>query len=134
MIDSLLSALRAALDEEVTFYDSVPNKFFANSVIVAPADPFIQPTTMGLVTESWQVLVVMSKGLPDKGVARLRDISLRIRSAVSSVGAQWQGTSGPRTVSDDNVEHVLMVNDVMFKYDPAALLVEESSSSSSSSS
>lgn len=105
----------------VTYQSTLPKQAQADSVVVAPGDPYIQNGTHGAVIETWEVLVVVPMKDTESGLETMRKLSLRVRDAVSKVGASWQEASGPRALqrSAQQKQLVLSVNRVQFKYDPS---------------
>lgn len=90
--------------------------------MVAPADPFLQPGTHGTVTEAWDVLAVVSFKDKAAGLIQMRELSLRIRRVVSSVGARWVSASGPRVRQEEqNKDYVMSVNRIEFHHTPSEL-------------
>lgn len=102
-----------------------PPTITSPAVIVAPGDPFLTPETHGLIVEHWQVLAAVSLKTPDRGVVEMRNLSLRIRAAVSAVGAIWEQTSGLRFQSPTDQTVAVGVSRIRFKYDPADVLNPE---------
>lgn len=131
MLDRLLAALRAEFSD-VTLYVAPPKSYTAPSVVVRPGNPFLVPSNHGLVDETWEVLVLVSAAAPDKGVASMRRLSLRIMRAAHSVGARWEGAPEAGRFEDESSAKVALSNTIRFRYSPADFLLEESSSSSSS--
>ena len=131
MLDRLIQALRDEFtDTPVSLYLSPPQTLTAPAVIVQPGDPFLDNSTHGRIEERWDIAVITNPANPDRGVKQMREHSLRIRRAVSKVGATWDGTSTPLGVKDDNKTSVL--NRVRFRYDPDSIFDSDESSSSSS--
>jgi len=92
-VDRLLDELRTEFEGEVAFHATVPANPTAPSIIVAPADPFLEPGTHGTVRESWDVLVAFRIDAPERNVGPMRDYSLRIRAAAARAGAVWESAS-----------------------------------------
>jgi hypothetical protein len=112
-------ALAAEFDGEISFLPSVPSTLTAPSVVVTPGDPFLAPITFGLVAETWEVLVVVSMKDKSSGIRQMRDLSLRVREAVSGVGGTWRGASSPRLPKSEPAKGlVLSLNTVAFNFDP----------------
>lgn len=118
MIEDLLEALVAEFGGEVVFHAVPPSVFSAPSVVVVPRDPFITPGTHGAVTESWDVLAVVSLKAADRGLSQMRDLSLRVRKAASSVGGLWKRAGGPRLGSATDLSFVVVPNQIDFRYMP----------------
>ena len=116
MIDKLLEALTAEFDGDVIFSAWVPSQLTPPQVVVAPGDPYLQPSTHGTVEETWDVLVVVSVKEPGPGIDQMRDLSLRVRGAAMSVGALWRRAGGPRRSTVENSQTVISVNEIAFKY------------------
>jgi hypothetical protein len=130
LLDELLSALQAEFDSDVQFHANLPANFTAPSVVVAPDDPFIEPTTHGLVNEHWNILVVYSATAPDRNVTQMRQNSLRVMRAVHSVGALWVRTTGPRRATANEADTTQLVqNQITFRYSPSEVLADLSDSS-----
>jgi hypothetical protein len=117
MIAELTAALTAELGEDVAFYASRPATINAPAVIVCPGDPFLAPDSQGVIEEKWEVLVAVATAEPRRGLDLTRDLSLRVRRVVSSLGARWVETSGPRSIPG-NTSTVVSINIVEFKYPP----------------
>lgn len=131
MLDRLIQALRDEFtDTKVSLYLSPPQTLTAPAVIVQPGDPFLDTSTHGRIEERWDIAVITNPANPDRGVRQMREHSLRIRRAVSKVGATWEGASTPLGVKEDNKTSVL--NRVRFRYDPDSIFDSDESSSSSS--
>lgn len=133
MIDRLVQALQQEFTD-VNLYLAPAKSYNTPSVAVRPGTPFIEVTTHGLVRETWDVLVLVNSNQPDKGVAALRKLSLRIRRAAHSVGAIWDGAADVGQFQDESNTKIALANIVRFRYTPDPLLIEDESSSSSSSS
>jgi len=119
--ERLLEALRTELGAgpEILLLEHPPAVYRPQSVIVSPGDPFLEPATHGLIAQYWDLVVVVSNTDRAVGVRQLRDISLRVRAAAVSVGAEWLATSGPRTVpSDDQRNLIVAINTIRFKTRP----------------
>lgn len=119
-VDQLVAALKEEFGEGVQFHQARPASVSAPSVIVTPGDPFITNHSLGQVKENWEVLVVVSYKEPKSAITALRQLSLRVRRSVSSVGAMWQSASGPRTLAQDATakQLILSVNEVTLAYPP----------------
>jgi hypothetical protein len=120
-LDAVVAALTAEFDLEVVFVSSLPSTLTAPSVVVAPSDPFLEPSTIapGFVEEQWDVLAVVSWAEQAPGLDQMRNLSLRVRRAVSGAGGSWRGSSGPRRMATETSSLVFSVNTVVIKYDPA---------------
>jgi hypothetical protein len=121
-LDAVVAALTAEFTLEVVFSPSIPAVLTAPSV--APGDPFIVPSTQGGIAgggvqEMWDILCVVSISSPKEGIDAMRNLSLRVRKAVTSTGARWQQASGARRLATDNSLNVFSLNTVSFIYDPA---------------
>lgn len=124
MIETLIEALRTEFGGEISFHPVLPKTIStAPAVVVAPGDPFIENGTHGTVTETWQVLVVVSMKEAGLGLDTMRELSLRVRQVVGAVGASWQQASGPQRLQREasQKQFVLSVNEVKFKYDPSTI-------------
>lgn len=125
-VDRLTEALVTEFEEEgaeVVFAPAIPNTFVAPSVVVAPGDPFLTPSTMapGAVVETWEVLVCVNFGDKAAALTQMRDLSLRVRKAVSGVGAVWRQASGPRRRDGEtNKNLILSLNTVTFTHTQGA--------------
>lgn len=121
-LDRLEQALRDEFKTEVAFHSSIPSVLRAPSVVVTPGDPYLDPGTHGTVVERWDVLVVVSTIDSASGIKQMRDLSLRVRKAVTGVGALWRRASGPRLPSGtEQVKGlVLSVNQIEFRFDPGS--------------
>ena len=122
MIQALTVAIGKALRDEgdtttsVTFSPHLPKTVTVPAVVIAPGDPFLVPETIGGdVLERWDVMVFYSRNMPDFGVSLFRDLSLRIRQGVASVGGQWIRTTGPRT-NGEATDHLMVVNEIQFAH------------------
>lgn len=121
MIERLIDALKDGLGD-IPVQVTVPATLTPGTVVVAPGDPFLVPGNHGSITERWDVLVVTSSAGPDRGVNWLRETSLLVRKAASSVGAVWSQALGPsRATPNENDMTVLVVNQISFRYDPNEL-------------
>lgn len=118
MIDLLVEALRAEFSGEVSFLASYPSQISAPAVIVTPGDPFLENDTHGAIRETWHILAAASQKEPRRGVETMRDLSLRVRRASSSVGALWDRAEGPRRLSPEDSQTVISINRISFKYVP----------------
>lgn len=131
LLDALVEALRAEFDGvPVTLYLAPPTSYTAPAVVVQPGDPFLDNGTVGRIEERWDIAVLTNPAQPDKGVRQMREHSLRIRRAVSSVGAVWEGAGTPQAL--DTEQKTAVFNRVRFKYDPDSIFDSDESSSSSS--
>lgn len=128
MIGNLVEALQAEFGD-VTLYLNPSAAVQGNSVVVRPGTPFIEPSTHGMVRETWDVLVVVNTAQPDKGVAALRKLSLRVARAAHSVGALWDGAPEVGRFGDDANAKTALSNTVRFRYSPDSILTEDESSS-----
>jgi hypothetical protein len=119
-VASLVSALSTEFtDSDVSYAAAIPTTFTAPSVVVAPGDPFLSPGTYGAITEVWDILVVVSFRDKAAGLVQMRDLSLRVRRVVSSVGARWVSASGPRVRQEEqNKDFVISVNRIEFHHLP----------------
>jgi hypothetical protein len=117
-VDRLLDELRSEFEGEVAFHATVPANPTAPSIIVAPADPFLEPGTHGTVRESWDVLVAFRIDAPERNVGPMRDYSLRIRAAAARAGAVWESASGPRRLGDDKSTIAVSANRIHYRYPP----------------
>lgn len=119
MIETLVQALKDEFSREVKFHPSIPSTVTAPAVIVSPGDPFLENSTAAArgVKESWDILVVVSLVAPERGLAQMRDLSLRVRDVVSAVGGHWESASGPRQ-SDPDATQIASFNRVTFRYTP----------------
>jgi hypothetical protein len=119
---SNITVVASALTTEfsdVAFAAALPTTFTAPSVVVAPGDPFLAPSTFGGVTETWDVLVVVSFKDKAAGLIQMRDLSLRVREVVSKAGATWRQASGPRIRDGEaNKDFVMSVNQITFDHIP----------------
>jgi hypothetical protein len=116
--ERLLEALRAEFGPEggVLFQATPPTTFTVPSVVVTPGDPFLLPATHGaMVTESWEVLVVVGVKELSVGVSQMGELSRRVRRAAGSVGALWRETSGPRLPATEPRGHVFVINRLEFR-------------------
>lgn len=124
-LDAVIAALAAEFTTEIIFSASIPSVLTAPSVVVAPGDPFIEPSAIGggsgdgLVVERWDILCVVSIAEPGEGIKTMRNLSLRVRRAVGKNGAVWAQASGARRIASDNSNTVFSLNTVSFIYDPA---------------
>lgn len=124
-LDAIVTALTAEFTTEIIFSASIPSVLTAPSVVVAPGDPFIEPSAIGggsgdgLVVERWDILAVVSISSPKEGIDTMRNLSLRVRRAVGKNGAVWAQASGTRRLANDNSLNVFSLNTVSFIYDPA---------------
>jgi len=116
MIEKLVEALTAEFQGDVVFTASVPPTITPPSVVVAPGEPFIVPSTHGTVQESWRVLVAVSIKEPKTGIDKMRELSLRVRKAVVSVGGLWVQAGGPYQAQQTNALTVISANEVHLKY------------------
>jgi hypothetical protein len=116
MIDKLVEALTDEFAGDVVFVASVPATITPPAVIVAPGEPFLNPGTMGTVEENWRVLVAVSIKEPKLGIDKMRDLSLRVRRAVNSVGGLWRLAGGPYSTMQTNAQMVISANEITFKY------------------
>lgn len=123
MIESLLTALRAEFDNtEVSFFPEPPVNAVAPSVAVYPGDPFLVPREAAstLIREQWNVRVIVSASNTSSGVKQMRRNSLKVRKAVLSVGAVWEGAEGPIGITGEgqqNIQFVFVNNPIHFRYD-----------------
>lgn len=123
-LDAIVAALAAEFTTEVVFSPTIPAVLTAPSVVVAPGDPFIEPSTQGGIAgggvqERWDILCVVSITSPKEGIDAMRNLSLRVRRAVSTTGARWNQASGARRLATDNSLNVFSLNTVTFIYDPS---------------
>jgi hypothetical protein len=118
-LEGLETALRTEFSSDVSFAASLPSTFTTPSVVVAPADPYLEVSSMGEVKESWDVLVCVSTKDNKSSIAQMRQLSLRVMRAVQSVGAIWRSAGGPRLTGGDDRTKVVSVNRVDFKYVPS---------------
>ena len=131
VLDRLHQALSDKFEGEVTYASSIPTTFTAPSVVVAPGDPFLEPHSFGAVRERWDILVVVNFSDKKAALTQMRDISLRVREAVSVVGATWVSASGPRTRDgEQNRNLVLSVNQIHFVHQQEGMNPETGQSSS----
>lgn len=122
-IDALVTALKAEFTD-VIFTPTIPSTVSPPSVVVAPGDPFLESSTTGatgMVMERWDILTAVSVAEPGPGIDKMRDLSLRVRRAVSSVGGVWRNASGARRLQGaaENEPTVVSVNTVTFLYNAA---------------
>lgn len=117
-IDRVVAALKTEFEGEVAFSDTIPSNVTPPAVIVAPANPFLENTTHGLILEAWDVLVVVSWKEKEAGLKQMRDLSLRVRKAVTGVGAVWTGASGPATSGEVVQGQIMSINGVRLRYNP----------------
>lgn len=121
MIDDLILALKAEFGVEYVVYTSPPSTLVAPSVIIRPGEPFLANGTHRLIEERWQIVVTAKLTAPDSGVGRLREMSLRVRRAVSTVGAMWIAADAPATLASDSSAVLSVDNEIMFRYDPTTI-------------
>ena len=126
MIDELVAALRSEFAGDVTFMAQVPKQVTPPSIVVSPGDVYLEPREIAgpLIREHWVVLVAVSTKNMAGGLNTMRENSLRVRRAASSVGAVWTGASGPRRLADQatgDTETVVSLNDVHFRYDATTI-------------
>lgn len=125
-IDALTDALKTEFKNKVQFSAALPSQVSAPAVIVAPGDPFIEPGTMTLMNENWDVLVAVSLKDAQGGIAQMRNLSLRVRKAAISVGAHWIQASGPRTLpNNQNTSQVVSINSIRLAYEPGTYTESE---------
>lgn len=127
-LDAVIAALTAEFDLEVVFVPTLPTSLTAPSVVVAPGDPYLEPYAQGgigggMVLERWDILAVVNVSEPKAGLDLMRDLSLRVRRAVTVTGAVWDEASGPRRLATEQSSLVFSVNTITFKYDPAQHLI-----------
>jgi hypothetical protein len=120
----LIAQLRAEFvdvaEESILLLENPPAVFSAPSVVVTPGDPFLEPETLGLIRENWDILVVVAMKDKGLGIEQLRDISLRVRRATIGAGAVWRRASGPRKPQGEDAKAlVLSVNEIDFKTTPS---------------
>lgn len=119
MIAELLAALHAEFDGEISVVESVPSKFSAPSIVIAPGDPFLTPGTHSTVEETWEILVVFNPTGAGRNVEFFRSTSLRVRKAAGAAGALWVQTRAPRRASPNPDDPAAIApNTVRFKYQP----------------
>lgn len=123
----LLDALKAEFGREVTIYGSMPASISTPSIIVAPGEPFLVNSTFkNGIEEKWNVLVSTKMNTDDRGTDKLRELSLRVRRAVTSIGAIWdsgQQPAIPTNMAGQVETNVLLVSNVVrFKYDCTELI------------
>lgn len=123
-IDDLETALRAefAQNPKVTFSPAIPSTFSPPQVVVTPGDPFLTNATAATILENWDILCVVQMKDRRAGVLRMRELCLRARRAVSTIGGTWEDASGPQLPSETDRQIVLSANRVHFRYEPAEQL------------
>lgn len=114
-VSDLVDALRTEFTGEVSFAPSLPSTLTTPSVVVVPADPFLENETFGEIRESWDILAVVSFKDKASGVDQMRELSLRIRNVVARNGGYWQSAT-PRSPIGDDQSKVISVNSIYFKY------------------
>jgi hypothetical protein len=130
-VATLDAALVAEFGGEIVYQSEVPSTFSAPSVVVSPGDPFITNDTFGMIRETWDVLVAVSMKDRGNAVRQLRDLSLRVRRVISSVGGIWDSATGPKRLGDEDAKGmVISVNRVEFSYDPSVYTTEPDPGSS----
>lgn len=123
MIEALLTALRAEFaGESVSLHEYPPSVLTPPAVIVTPGSPFLETGTHGTIKEHWEVLVAYGNKGPDRGINAVRRTSLKVRRAVSSVGAVWEDALQPRKPNDESLSYLVVVNTLHFKYAPEEAL------------
>lgn len=120
-LDALVTALAVEFDDDVIFSPTIPSQVSAPAVVVAPGDPFLEPSTTGtggMVLERWDILTAVSVAEPGPGIDLMRNLSLRVRNVVSSVGGVWRNASGARRLqgTGENTTTVVSVNEITFQY------------------
>lgn len=119
-LSDLIDALETEFsgDPKVLFSPSVPARFSPPQIVVTPGDPFLEPGQLGdQIRERWSVLVVVSMADRAAGVQAMRQNSLRIRRAVSPLGAIWEQASGPQVPEGESAAQVVLSeNMIRFKY------------------
>lgn len=120
-LDALITALTAEFTDEVIFMPTIPSTISAPSVVVAPGEPWLEPSTTGtagMIQERWDILTAVSVAEPGPGVDLMRNLSLRVRKAVSGAGAVWRNASGARRLAamGDQTQIVFSLNTVTFNY------------------
>lgn len=116
-IGNMRDALKAAFADGVVFSPTIPTTVTAPGVYVAPADPWQEPNTHGLVLEHWDVLCAVSAKEPLTGLDQLRELNLKVVEALHAEGATWRRSSGLRRIANpDNSQIVVSLNSIDFKY------------------
>lgn len=121
-ISDLVAAFKTEFSGEVAFHESAPSVYTAPSIVVWPDNPFLEPRegASPIVRENWRVLVVASVKDRQKGLEKMRELSLRVRKVANANGAVWLGAQGPAPISTEpgqNSQMVAVNNQIHFRYD-----------------
>lgn len=117
LIDSLRSEFGGIA---VEVHEALPRQISPNRVVIAPAEPWLTPSTHNEMTEHWDVLAVANATAPDRGVTQLREMSVRILRAVHRVGAVWERSSTPMVPEEATGPQTatFVVNGIRFRWYP----------------